>query len=397
MQFPVPATPESGFPGLQRRPEQMSIVCRSQYGGYMSLAESPAAQNKAEQNKAAENAAPGSAAPLKRLPANHLMDTVLPVRPALIDRGSGARMKPGMVEAVVSSGRALAVVLSHRQALVRGDSLLLTEAAGLAENLGEAGLPPAMIIYLGSALGSSDVEEGTDIVLFVLEEPFEVRAEQFERGIAGIPADAVWTGFRDVAARLNATDTALFVEASAIANWHATHVHCPRCGAATLVEAGGWVRRCPADNSEHYPRTDPAIIVTVVGPDDRLLLGGGGPIDAKNYSTLAGFVEPGESLEQAVVREIQEEVGVRITATQYLGSQSWPFPASLMLGFTARTPDTEATPDGVEVTRARWFSRAELQDAVLSGEIVISSRLSIARSLIEHWYGGVIQDRPADE
>ncbi|MGO4493683.1 NAD(+) diphosphatase, partial [Arthrobacter sp. 2YAF22_2] len=172
------------------------------------------------------------------------------------------------------------------------------------------------------------------------------------------------------------------------------HIHCPRCGAATVPEAGGWVRRCPADNSEHYPRTDPAIIVTVVGPDGRLLLGGGGPLDSRNYSTLAGFVEPGESLEQAVIREIGEEVGVRVTASQYLGSQSWPFPASLMLGFTATTSDTEARPDGVEVTRARWFSRAELQEAVSSGEIVISSRLSIARALIEHWYGGVIQDRP---
>jgi NAD+ diphosphatase len=115
-------------------------------------------------------------------------------------------------------------------------------------------------------------------------------------------------------------------------------------------------------------------------------------VEAKNYSTLAGFVEPGESLEQAVVREIGEEVGVRVTACQYLGSQSWPFPASLMLGFTATTDDAVARPDGVEVTRARWFSRDELQEAVLSGEITISTRLSIARSLIEHWYGGVIED-----
>jgi NAD+ diphosphatase len=358
----------------------------------MSLAESPAADNRA-----AENAAPTNSSPAHRLPANHLMDTVLPVPPALVDRGSGTRVKPGMVEAVVSSGTARAMVLSHRQALVRGDSLMLMDAAEFADSLRHSGSAPELMIYLGRALGASDVNEGTELVLFILAEQFEVHAEQFERGIAGIPADASWTGFRDVAAQLNATDTALFIEASAIANWHATHTHCPRCGAATLVEAGGWVRRCPVDNSEHYPRTDPAIIVTVVGPDDRLLLGGGGPLDAKNYSTLAGFVEPGESLEQAVVREIQEEVGVRVIATQYLGSQSWPFPASLMLGFTARTTDTEARPDGVEVTRARWFSRAELQAAVLSGEIVISTRLSIARALIEHWYGGVIHDRPAEE
>lgn len=95
-------------------------------------------------------------------------------------------------------------------------------------------------------------------------------------GIATVPLDAEWAGFRDVAARLDAKDTALFIEASAISNWHATHTHCPQCGTPTDIEAGGWVRRCPKDNSEHYPRTDPAIIVTVIGPDGRLLLGGGG-------------------------------------------------------------------------------------------------------------------------
>ena len=177
-----------------------------------------------------------------------------------------------------------------------------------------------------------------------LPQQFEVRAEEFEPHVAGIPATRSGPGFRDVAARLNPTDTALFIEASAIANWHATHTHCPRCGTPTQPEAGGWVRRCPADNSEHYPRTDPAIIVTVVGPDGRLLLGGGGPLDAKNYSTLAGFVEPGESLEQAVVSaKSARKWASGSPHRQYLGSQSWPFPASLMLGFTATTEDTEAT------------------------------------------------------
>ncbi|MCB5274191.1 NADH pyrophosphatase [Arthrobacter sp. SO5] len=327
-------------------------------------------------------------------PANGLANTVLPVRPALIDRGSAARAKPGMLEGLLRSGTARAMLLSGRQALVVGNKLVLLDAAELAERLQDTAFAPEQLIYLGSALPGADLEAGTPLVLFVLPQQFEVQAEEFEAHIAGIPGGAQWAGFRDVAARLNPTDTALFIEASAIANWHATHTHCPRCGTPTRPEAGGWVRRCPADGSEHYPRTDPAIIVTVVGADDRLLLGGGGPLDAKNYSTLAGFVEPGESLEQAVVREIGEEVGVRVTASQYLGSQPWPFPASLMLGFTATTSDTEARPDGVEVTRARWFSRSELQAAVLSGEIVISSRLSIARALIEHWYGGVIRDLP---
>ncbi|HEY8700353.1 MAG TPA: NAD(+) diphosphatase [Arthrobacter sp.] len=329
--------------------------------------------------------APAYTGPAVQLRANHLFDTVLPVRPALVDRGSASRIRPGMLDELLGREGTMAAVLCERQALVQGNSLLLSGAPQLLAELRGAGAAPELVVYLGAALAGSDLTDGTEVVLLVLPSPVEP-------GKAGIPADASWTGFRDIAADLNPTDTALFVEASAIANWHSGHTHCPRCGAPTVVEAGGWVRRCPKDGSEHYPRTDPAIIVTVVGPDGRLLLGGGGPLDARNYSTLAGFVEPGESLEQAVVREIHEEVGVRVTGCQYLGSQSWPFPASLMLGFTAITIDTEATPDGVEVTRARWFSREELQEAVLNGEITISSRLSIARSLIEHWYGGRILD-----
>lgn len=322
------------------------------------------------------------------LPANHLMDTLLPVKPALVDRGSAERTAPGIVDEQLASSETLAVVLAGRQGLVHGGGLLAAKAGQLLADLTAAGSGPELVIYLGSALPDSDFPAGTGLLLFVLPEPVAP-------GTAGIPSDARWAGFRDVAGGLTPTHTALFVEASAIANWHAGHTHCPRCGTPTNVESGGWMRRCPADSSEHYPRTDPAIIVTVVGPDGRLLLGGGGPKDATNYSTLAGFVEPGESLEQAVVREIYEEVGVRVTACQYLGSQSWPFPASLMLGFTAVTNDAEARPDGVEVTRARWFSREELQEAVLNGDITISSRLSIARSLIEHWFGGRIQDRAA--
>lgn len=329
--------------------------------------------------------APDSSAAPALLAANHLRDTLLPVRPALMDRGSAERTRPGMVDDLLAAPGTRAIVLAGRQGLVSGNSLFMGSARSLLESLSAAGSAPDLVIYLGSALPAAELPAGTELLLFVLNEPARP-------GTAGIPAEATWAGFRDVAAGLGPTDTALFVEASAIANWHAVHTHCPRCGSSTRVEAGGWMRRCPVDDSEHYPRTDPAIIVTVVGPDGRLLLGGGGPADAKNYSTLAGFVEPGESLEQAVVREIFEEVGVRVTACQYLGSQSWPFPASLMLGFTAVTGDTEATPDGVEVTRARWFSREELQEAVLSGEITISSRLSIARALIEHWFGGRIQD-----
>ncbi|MEE2568260.1 NAD(+) diphosphatase [Pseudarthrobacter sp. J64] len=335
-----------------------------------------------------ESAAPFQAPAAQQVSASHLVETVLPVPPALINRGSVERMKPGMAAETAMRPGTLAMVLAGRDALVSADGLLLLPAPELLARLSDAGLPAQYLIYLGSAVEGADIPAGTEIVLVVVPTPLPAE-------FTGAPGDSEWLGFRAVASRLNALHAALFVEASAIANWHAGHTHCPRCGTPTNVEAGGWVRRCPADNSEHYPRTDPAIIVTVVGPDGRLLLGGGGAMDNKMHSTLAGFVEPGESLEQAVVREIREEVGVRVTACQYLGSQPWPFPASLMLGFTAATEDPIATPDGVEVTRARWFTRAELQSAVLSGEIIIPSRLSIARALIEHWYGGPVQEPAA--
>ncbi|TLM85603.1 NAD(+) diphosphatase [Pseudarthrobacter sp. NamE2] len=333
----------------------------------------------------AESVTPAHQGAPALLPANHLQETLLPVPPALVDRGSAARMRQGMVEELLAAPGTQAVVLSGRQGLVQNGALFLAGAKEFREALAAASVVPDLVIYLGSALPAADLPAGTELLLFILSEPVQP-------GTAGIPANAAWAGFRDVAAGLGSTGTALFIEASAIANWHSGHTHCPRCGTPTLVESGGWMRRCPVDSSEHYPRTDPAIIVTVVGADGRLLLGGGGPADARNYSTLAGFVEPGESLEQAVVREVFEEVGVRVTACQYLGSQSWPFPASLMLGFTAVTEDAVATPDGVEVTRARWFSREELQEAVLRGDVTISTRLSIARALIEHWYGGRIED-----
>src|SRR4029079_4659527 len=192
-----------------RRPgRQMSIVCPSQYGGCMSLAESAASSSASQQTPSESPASDGAAPPVHLLPANHLMETVLPVRPALIDRGSAARVKPGMLAELVGSGAAQAVVLSGRQALVSGNSLVLLNAAELSGHLANTPYAPEHMIYLGSALAGSDLDAGTELVLFVLPLQFEVQAEEFEAHVAGIPSDAQWAGFRDVAARLNATDTA---------------------------------------------------------------------------------------------------------------------------------------------------------------------------------------------
>jgi NAD+ diphosphatase len=234
-------------------------------------------------------------------------------------------------------------------------------------------------IYLGRAVEGADVPVGTDIVLSVLPEGTEL-AEY----------DGEWLSLRDVAGELSAQDTGLFVEAAAISNWHLAHTHCPRCGQRTEIEEGGWVRRCPADGSQHFPRTDPAIIVSVIDEDDRLLLGRNSAWPASRYSALAGFVEPGESLEAAVVREVEEESGVVVHSPRYLGSQPWPFPASLMIGFTAVATDSASVPDGVEILDTRWFSRKELAAALAADEVQVAGDLSIARAMIEHWYGGAL-------
>jgi NAD+ diphosphatase len=207
-----------------------------------------------------------------------------------------------------------------------------------------------------------------------------------------LPAAA---GLREVGVLLGARDAGLLVHAVALANWHATHPHCPRCGAATRSAAAGHLRRCLVDGSEHYPRTDPAVIMSVVDADDRLLLGRQAQWPPGRFSTLAGFVEPGESLEQAVRREVAEEAGVSVGEVRYMGSQPWPFPSSLMLGFVAQATTTEVQLRDGEIAQARWFSRAELLEAVHAGDVQLSSKVSIARALIEQWYGAALPDGAA--
>ena len=195
-------------------------------------------------------------------------------------------------------------------------------------------------------------------------------------------------GLREVGALLDDLDAGLAVHAVALANWHSTHTHCPRCGGPTTVENAGHSRRCAVDGSEHYPRTDPAVIMLVLDDDDRLLLGRQRTWPEGRFSTLAGFVEPGESLEAAVRREVFEESGVHVEDVSYLGSQPWPFPASLMLGFTSRARTTDIAHHDDELVEARWYTRAGLLADVADGSLQVAPSISIARRLIEHWYGG---------
>ena len=197
---------------------------------------------------------------------------------------------------------------------------------------------------------------------------------------------------REVGALLDDTDTGLLTTAVALANWHDSHPRCSRCGEPTLVSAAGWSRTCPACGGEHHPRTDPAVIMAVVDDAERILLGHQTVWPPRRFSTLAGFVEPGESLEDAVRREVHEETAVRVGEVVYQGSQPWPFPSSLMLAFTARAETTEISVDGDELAQARWWSREELGLDVATEELLLPPPVSVARRLIEQWYGGPIRD-----
>jgi NAD+ diphosphatase len=214
---------------------------------------------------------------------------------------------------------------------------------------------------------------------------FAVRAPDHE--------DVATKGLRELAATVAATDTDWLCHAVALAQWHATHTHCPRCGSPTHLSAAGAERRCPQDGSTHFPRVDPAVIVLVTDARDRALLGRQGSWAAGRFSTLAGFVEPGESAEQAVRREVVEETGVVVSDVQLLATQPWPFPSSLMIaatGVVEGTPDPR--PDGDELAEARWFSREDLAGSVTAGDVVVPGLISISRWLIDRWFGGDLPD-----
>ena len=245
-----------------------------------------------------------------------------------------------------------------------------------------------VLVYLGKSLSTDTIEPvGTRLVAAELSDAAAHALEPDERR---------WVNLRTVAATLGDRDAGAFTEALGVLNWHRSHTHCPRCGAQTLIEKGGWVRRCPVQNIEIFPRTDPAVIVGIVDADDRILLGSNALWEDNRYSLLAGFVEPGESLEAAAIREVFEESGVRILEPDYLGSQPWPFPASLMCGFLAQVDPQSAAdpllPDGEEILDVRWFSRADLEDPART--VLLPGSSSIARAIIEYWYGGPLP-RPA--
>lgn len=282
-----------------------------------------------------------------------------------LDRGDALRGKADVLHAYWPNARVL---------LIDGDGRTVGDDDGwlAAARGGDLGDAPGEAIFLGIrgdeswfAMRLTDVQHSA-----MPSRRLDLRA-----------AAAQWTPF----------EATVFAQARAVLHWQQRHRFCGACGGAITFKHGGWQGHCAQCGLDHYPRTDPAVIVAITD-GERLLLGRQASWPARRYSTLAGFVEPGETLEQTVVREVMEESGVRVRSSRYLASQPWPFPSSLMLGFIA-----EAEPDppqaNEELEDARWFSRDEV-GAALRGEntdagLLVSPSISISRWLIECWHAGV--------
>lgn len=292
-----------------------------------------------------------------------------PLARTTLDRASHRRRDAAWLAEAWSLGRVL-VVDGRGRALVRGASLILLDPASA---------PDGDRLFLGVLPGETPV--------------YAVAAD-----LPALP-DTTAVDLRDIGHLLDDRDAGLFTAAAALIHWHAAHAYSPRTGKPTEAIDAGWARR-DEDGTLMWPRTDPAMIVLVhdgvAGPDGRCLLGHnvawGGPGGVVRFSCLAGYVEPGESAEAAVVREVAEEVGAVLADIRYEGSQAWPFPGSLMLGFSAvADPDAPLRVDPEEIAEARWFTRTEIAAAMVdstAGGVSLPMRASIAFFLIERWLNG---------
>ena len=203
-----------------------------------------------------------------------------------------------------------------------------------------------------------------------------------------VPDELQPVSVRTLAPLLSADELSLAVHAVGMSRWLASTPFCPRCGTRTEVHDAGHLRRCPGCGASHFPRTDPAVIMLVTDDQDRALLGHQASWPEGRWSTLAGFVEPGESLEDAVRREVAEESGVVVGEVRYGASQPWPFPASLMVGFFGRATSTDIEVDGVELGAAQWVTRDQLREQGRAGTLLLPpAGVSISSWLIEQWFG----------
>jgi NAD+ diphosphatase len=269
---------------------------------------------------------------------------------------------------------------SSRALLMHEGKVLLASSKSTTLDLRPLSEAPeaSVLAYLGKvARDTEQASAGSAICLAVLDNEQAQRIE---------PDPTFWVSLRASGAGLSDLEAGIFTQGLALNNWHQGHTRCPNCGSETLIEKAGWVRRCEKDNLELFPRTDPAIIVSIVDERDRILLGSQGSWEKNRWSVLAGFVEPGESLESAVIREMKEESGLDVSDPKYIYSQGWPYPYSLMLGFSAKASSAqELIPDGEEIVRLRWFSREELANQAPA--LLLPGKATISRAMIELWFG----------
>lgn len=310
----------------------------------------------------------------------------LPLARTAVDADAVSRPLPTLLSDLAADPGTRVVVVQGGLLGVERDGLCLFEVSDLPTDAWQQ----ERLLYLGRA-------EGMRFLALMLPEDLG-----HERDLDGVPTQArlmqlldgvQFAHLRDIGDRLNDRDAGLGTTAVALMEWHQRNPRCPHCGESTEIIDAGWVRRCPAEDSLHYPRTDAAVIMAVTDQDDRILLGHAAHWPAGRFSTLAGYVEPGEPLEEAVIREVAEETSIVVEETTYRGSQPWPFPCSLMVGFRATVKPgtgTEVRVDDDELTDARFFTRDELLARVQEGEVRLPMRSSIARALIEEWYGGPI-------
>jgi NAD+ diphosphatase len=270
---------------------------------------------------------------------------------ARLDRAHDERRRPGWVEARRTEPGARALLLSERGVWLEDGRLILAkpvEGAVFLGLLGESAL-------FANEMGDREPDHGRPATL------------------------------REAATELPADQAGLAAYAAALLNWHRRHRFCANCGQPSVPRDGGHERRCPACGVHHFPRTDPVVIVRVTD-GRRLLLGRKPDWPEGRYSVLAGFVEPGESLEDTVRREIREESGIAVSGISYVASQPWPFPNSLMLGFQARSDGGDPRAIDRELSDVRWFERSEVEDAAAGrGDVFLPPTFTIARRLIDGW------------
>ncbi len=289
-----------------------------------------------------------------------------------LDRASERRTDAEWLIERAAGGASEAVVFRHGEPLLSPDGrgLARIQASMAAELAGG----PADLLFLGLA-GARAV--------------FAVELPAGDEG-AGLEPVGRFANLRDAAMLLEAAEAAIAAEAKALLEWARRCAFCATCGGRNQVEEAGWKRVCTVCRTQHFPRTDPVVIMLPVR-GDRCLLGRQAAWAPGRFSALAGFAEPGESIEEACAREVREEAGLRVASTTYHSSQPWPFPANLMIGLIAEVEDGEARPDQTELEAVRWFSRAEAR-ALLAGELepelTSPPPLAIAHQLIRTWAAG---------